>query len=307
MTFTLAEPLRLTAPAKVNLALHVVGRRADGYHRLESLIAFAGDADDVLTVAAAPEGADRLVMAGPFGPGLPTDADNILHRTIAVARQVLADAGLRLPALSVTLDKRLPVAAGIGGGSADAAALLRMIGDAVPAIRDALVAEATTLGADVPMCVAGLAARVSGIGEEIRPLANLPALHMLLVNPGVPVSTPAVFAALEQRDNAPLPAVPAEGFATPAELVAWLHTTRNDLAAPAEGLAPQIVAVRDALAGEGALIARMSGSGATVYGLFEDDARLARARGRIAASHPEWWLSGARHRDEPTDTPREAP
>lgn len=307
MTFTLAEPLRLTAPAKVNLALHVVGRRPDGYHRLESLIAFAGDACDVLDVAATPEGADRLVMAGPFGPGLPTDADNILHRTIAVARQVLADAGLRLPPLSVTLDKRLPVAAGIGGGSADAAALLRMIGDAVPTVRDALVAEATTLGADVPMCIAGRAARVSGIGEEIEPLAHLPALHMLLVNPGVPVSTPAVFAALEQRDNAPLPPVPAEGFATAAELVAWLHITRNDLAAPAEGLAPQIVAVRDALAGEGALIARMSGSGATVYGLFEDEARLARARDRIAASHPEWWLSGAEHRAAPADMPREAP
>jgi len=307
MAFTLAAPLRLTAPAKVNLALHVVGRRPDGYHRLESLIAFAGDACDVLTVAAAPQDADDLVMAGPFGPGLPTGSDNILHRAVAVARQVLADAGRRLPPLSVTLDKRLPVAAGIGGGSADAAALLRMIGDAVPAVRDALLAEATMLGADVPMCVAGRAARISGIGEEIQPLAHLPALHMLLVNPGVPVSTPAVFAALERRDNAPLPAVPAKGFVTAGELVAWLHTTRNDLAAPAEGLAPQIVAVRDALAGEGALIARMSGSGATVYGLFEDDAELARARGRIAASHPEWWLSGARHRAAPADMPPEAP
>ncbi|EAS49238.1 4-diphosphocytidyl-2-C-methyl-D-erythritol kinase [Aurantimonas manganoxydans SI85-9A1] len=307
MTLTLAEPLRLTAPAKVNLALHVVGRRPDGYHRLESLIAFAGDACDVLTVAAAPEGADRLVMAGPFGASLPTDADNILHRTIAVARQVLAHAGLRLPPLTLTLDKRLPVAAGIGGGSADAAALLRMIGDAVPAVRDALLARATTLGADVPMCIAGRAARVSGIGEKIKPLANLPALHMLLVNPGVPVSTPAVFAALEQRDNAPLPPVPAQGFRTAAELVAWLDGTRNDLAAPAERLAPQIVAVRDALAGDGALIARMSGSGATVYGLFEDDARLARARSRIAASHPEWWLSGARHPATPADLTLEAP
>ncbi|WP_148233681.1 4-(cytidine 5'-diphospho)-2-C-methyl-D-erythritol kinase, partial [Aurantimonas manganoxydans] len=194
-----------------------------------------------------------------------------------------------------------------GGGSADAAALLRMIGDAVPAVRDALLARATTLGADVPMCIAGRAARVSGIGEKIKPLANLPALHMLLVNPGVPVSTPAVFAALEQRDNAPLPPVPAQGFRTAAELVAWLDGTRNDLAAPAERLAPQIVAVRDALAGDGALIARMSGSGATVYGLFEDDARLARARSRIAASHPEWWLSGARHPATPADLTLEAP
>ena len=143
------------------------------------------------------------------------------------------------------------------------------------------------------MCVAGRAARVSGIGEEIEPLAHLPALHMLLVNPGVPVSTPAVFAALERRDNAPLAPVPAEGFATAAELIAWLHATRNDLAAPAEGLAPQIVAVRDALAGEGALIARMSGSGATVFGLFGSEGQAHEAANHIRRQYPDYWAAAA--------------
>ena len=131
MAFTLAEPLRLTAPAKVNLALHVVGRRRDGYHRLESLIAFAGDAGDVLTVAAAPQGTDRLVMAGPFGPGLPTDADNILHRTIAVARQVLADAerlGLDLDGVTETL-----VEEGVASFAKSFDDLLKVIGEKQPA------------------------------------------------------------------------------------------------------------------------------------------------------------------------------
>ncbi|MEF2552396.1 4-(cytidine 5'-diphospho)-2-C-methyl-D-erythritol kinase [Aurantimonas sp. A2-1-M11] len=293
MVLQLSTPQHLTAPAKVNLALHVVGRRADGYHLLESLIAFAADACDIVTVTAAPGAADVLTITGRFGRGLSAGDDNILTHTLGLARTVLAESGLTSPALAITLDKRLPVAAGIGGGSADAAALIRLIGDLTPAAKDALVARAASLGADVPMCAEGRPALVTGIGDEVHPLPQMPVLHMLLVNPGVPVSTPAVFASLQGRDNPPLPPLPSGGFAATGDLVSWLDGTRNDLEAPAMVLAPQIAAVRDALAGEGALMARMSGSGATVYGLFDDDASLARARDRIAAAHPEWWLSGA--------------
>lgn len=283
------------APAKVNLALHVVGRRSDNYHLLDSLVCFVPEASDVVAIAPG-SGADGLVVDGPFAASVPCDAGNILLRAAGFARGRLAELGFALPPLAIRLDKRLPVAAGIGGGSADAAAFLRLMTDAVPAARDVLAADCVTLGADVPMCLAGRPALVSGVGEHVAPVTGLPDLPILLVNPGVAVATPDVFGALTNRENPKLPALPTEGFADPAALADWLRTTRNDLEAPALALAPAIDAVAAELRASGALFARVSGSGATVFGLFADRALLHRARIALAAAYPQWWVS------DPADT-----
>lgn len=287
------SPASFVAPAKVNLALHVVGRRPDGYHLLESLIAFAGDAGDRLAINASGTAGDQLAITGPFAADVPAGPDNILLRAASFARNLLAGFELALPPLAIHLDKQLPVAAGIGGGSADAAALLRMIAGLSPDAADSLRRESITLGADVPMCLDGRPALVTGIGETISPLAGLPALPLLLVNPRTPVSTPAIFERLARRDNPPLPPLPANGFPEVAALAQWLSATRNDLEPPATAVVPAIDAVRTRLMTEGARLARMSGSGATVFGLFEDDRRLQGARSRIQAACPHWWVSGA--------------
>lgn len=293
---------RRLAPAKVNLALHVVGRRDDGYHLLESLVVFDEGASDEILVTprddasvganAADAGVDRLGISGRFAPSVPGGAGNILLQATALAREEFATFGLELPPLDVALSKHLPVAAGIGGGSADAAALLALVSADVPeAARAALAAAAIRLGADVPMCLAGQAAFVSGIGEVIRPIAPMPPLAMLLVNPGIAVETAAVFRMLARPDNPPMPALPTHGFRTTADLVAYLSETRNDLALAAGSLAPEIAIARSRLLDAGAFFARMSGSGATVFGLFADTAARDDAAQRIARDEPGWWLS----------------
>ncbi len=291
------------APAKVNLALHVVGRRDDGYHLLESLVVFDGAATDQIAVVTRVDdgpgddeerhgGVDRLVLSGRFAAGVPTGGDNIVLKAAALARAEFRRFGLDLPALDIRLTKNLPVAAGIGGGSADAAAFLELVSAHVPeATRQALAAAAVRLGADVPMCLAGRAAFVSGIGEEIRPIDAMPALPMLLVNPGIAVETPAVFRMLARRDNPPMPPLPASGFRSLDELLGYLAETRNDLALAAGSLAPEIEMARSRLFSAGALFARMSGSGATVFGLFPDAAARDEAARAIAEEQPGWWLS----------------
>ncbi|WP_206455763.1 4-(cytidine 5'-diphospho)-2-C-methyl-D-erythritol kinase [Aurantimonas marina] len=285
-------PIRLLAPAKINLALHVVGRRADGYHCLESLVVFAADIGDRITVALSPEAEDRLEFGGPFTADVPAGADNILLRAAGFARTLLAERGVALPPLAIHLDKQLPVAAGIGGGSADAAALLRMIADRVPDAAKRLARESIALGADVPMCLDGRAALITGIGETVSPLAGLPSLPLLMVNPRAPVSTAAVFARLPRCDNPALPPLPPGGFRDIAALAAWLSQTRNDLEPTAVDMVPTIDDVRQRLIDEGARFARMSGSGATVLGLFEDEDHMRRAGNRIKAANPGWWVSG---------------
>lgn len=286
-------PTRLIAPAKVNLALHVVGQRADGYHLLDSLVVFAPEAVDLIDVAATPTDGDSIAVTGPFSASLTNDGDNILIKALALSRSILSGRGVGLPPIAVTLDKRLPVASGIGGGSADAAALLRWIAGAAPAALVDLMAAAIELGADVPMCCDGRPARVRGIGETVVPLPAMPALPLLLVNPRVPVATPTVFKALTRRDNGRLPDLPATGFADIEALVAWLAQTRNDLEAPAIGLVPEIDAIGEALRSRGALFARMSGSGATVFGLFASAAEAMSARRQLAKDRPDWWISPA--------------
>ena len=254
------------ARAKLNLALHVTGRRDDGYHLLDSLVAFA-DVGDRVTLA---EGPLTLAIDGPFGAGL-SSGDNLCLRA----------AGLAGGEARIALTKNLPVASGIGGGSADAAAVLRgmaRMGHPIPK-------DIWRLGADVPVCLSSNPARMSGIGEEVTPLPALPSMPLVLVNPGVPVATPQVFAALDRRDNAPLPPIPA--FPDAASLVEWLGTTRNDLQAAAISIAPVIADVLQSLTATGAGFARMSGSGATCFGFFDNPASAGKAAD--ALRQHGWW------------------
>lgn len=269
--------IREFAPAKINLALHVIGQRSDGYHLLDSLVVFAGVGDWV-TVTPAKE--LSLMVTGPFATGL-SCTDNLVLRA---ARCLDAGAALEL-------EKHLPVASGIGGGSADAAAALRalcaMAGVAVP---DA--AAVLALGADVPVCLAGIPVRMQGVGDVLTPLPALPDCYVVLINPGVALSTPAVFKALPCKDNPALDEMPVCGSAM--ELAAWLRGQRNDLEAPAMALAPVIGAVKAALeARPGCLLARMSGSGATCFGLFASEHLAKAAAAALRAEAPAWWVVAA--------------
>ena len=264
------------APAKINLALHVTGQRADGYHLLDSLVVFA-DAGDRLNVEAAPR--LSLRVTGPRAEGVPADGANLVLR----AAEWLAPGR----GAAITLDKRLPMAAGIGGGSSDAAAAIRALcelwGQALPTAE-----RLAALGADVPVCLGARSARMAGIGERLAPVPALPPLSLVLVNPGVAVSTPEVFARLERRDGPPLPALPC--WRDAEDLAGWLEGTRNDLEEPACALVPAISEALGALrAMPGCLLARMSGSGATCFGLFAEAGAAARARDRLR-SEREWWV-----------------
>jgi len=287
-----AAALTVAAPAKINLFLHVLGRRADGYHRLDSLIAFAALGD---RVEVAPATGLALAIEGPFAPGLSSGDDNLVLRA---ARALAATAGGRVPGAAIRLTKNLPVASGIGGGSSDAAATLKALdtlwrlglGDA------ALARLGLGLGADVPVCLFGRTARIAGIGESITPGPVLPPFGVVLANPAVPVSTAAVFKALQGRYSAAAPDVPAMESAR--DLAAWLSQRNNDLAGPAVALAPVIGDVLDALgATERCLLARLSGSGATCFALYPDDQAAAAAARRMSTAHPGWWVAATRFTD----------
>ena len=278
------------APAKINLALHVTGRRADGYHCLDSLVVFADIGDTIEAIAAPLSPQPGLDIVGPFAAGLDTGPDNLVLR----AARAYATIGGRIDGLALRLTKRLPVASGIGGGSADAAATLRLLADIapLPAPRpEEMQTIATSLGADVPMCLRSRSLRAAGIGEILTPLDGLPRLPMLLVNPGIAVSTPAVFKKLQRADNPALPAIPT-AFRDVAAVADWLGQTRNDLETPAISALPVIAEVIAAIrATEGCRIARMSGSGATVFGLFADPLQADMAAREIAVRHPGWWVA----------------
>lgn len=285
------------ARAKVNLALAVTGRRADGFHTLDTLVAFPPVAD-MLTVA--PGGAEdvSLVVDGPFADAVPAGPDNLV--LAAAARLADEAGGAPRGRVRIRLTKALPVAAGIGGGSADAAATVRAL-DRLWGLRlgpERLAAIGRPLGADVAMCVHGRPLRATGIGDVIERFVSLPPAGIVLVNPGVPVPTPAVFRALERRDNPPLPPLP-ERFADAAALAGWLSTGRNDLEAAARTVAPVIGDVLAALtADREVLLARLSGSGATVFALAADEAAAGRIAARLAAADRGWWIAAA-----PLDAP----
>ncbi|MHA6345023.1 4-(cytidine 5'-diphospho)-2-C-methyl-D-erythritol kinase [Roseivivax sp. CAU 1761] len=265
------------APAKVNLTLHVTGQRADGYHLLDSLVVFA-DIGDRLRVRPAERLSLRLT--GPMADGVPAGPENLVCRAAELLDPVRGAA--------IELEKHLPAAAGIGGGSSDAAAALRALAElwGMPLPRQAAV-----LGADVPMCLDPRAARISGAGEGVVPVPDLPDLPALLVNPRVAVPTAQAFAGLGRRDNPPMPAT-LPRFTGVREVAAWLGEQRNDLLAPARRIAPQIDAVLEAL--DGALLARMSGSGATCFGLYPTLEAASAAGHALRRAHPEWWVAETR-------------
>ncbi|MFN3823462.1 MAG: 4-(cytidine 5'-diphospho)-2-C-methyl-D-erythritol kinase [Pseudorhodobacter sp.] len=265
------------APAKINLCLHVTGQRADGYHLLDSLVVFCGVGD---RIRATPAETLSLALTGPFAAGLPVGEDNLVLRA---SRTFGA-------AAAFTLEKHLPPASGIGGGSADAAAAIRALqritGHPAP---DA--AAVLALGADVPVCLAGRPARMRGIGDRLDPVPALPPAHLLLVNPRVEVPTPAVFRALSRRDNPPLPERFPDWPDYPA-LASWLAGQRNDLEGPAIATAPVIGAVLDRFrALQIARVARMSGSGATCFALFDLADEAAAAARIIRSEQPDWWVA----------------
>ncbi len=279
------SPILELAPAKINFALHVTGRRENGYHDLDMLVAFADGIGDRLTVDPSPT--DSFAITGPMAVHLAADGDNLVTRARDGFRTLT---GWAEP-VAITLEKQLPVASGIGGGSADAAATLRALCRLSGHDPAALADLALSLGADVPMCLLGQPAHISGIGETIRPVALGHRYGLLLVNPGVAVSTPSVFRALERRDNPRLPDLPT-GLAADAFAAFLATSTRNDLEAPARQLAPVI---GDVLAELGTLagtrLARMSGSGATCFGLFDDAENAEAAAAGIQVRHPDWWVA----------------
>lgn len=277
---TTADAVRVLAPAKINLFLHVGDRRDDGYHALQSLVVFA-EVGDELALFAADE--LSLSISGPFGGSLGAGPDNLVLR----AARLLAK-----PARMV-LNKNLPVASGIGGGSADAAAALRGLDQLHGLGRRDLAALAASLGSDVPVCVASRPAWMAGRGEILDPVAGVPPMPMLLVNPGIAVATADVFRTLTARRGTGLPRV--DSFRNTEELLALLRTTVNDLEAPAVALQPVIAEVLEELAGQpGRLLARMSGSGATCFALFDEAGQAELAARVITARHPAWWVRATR-------------
>lgn len=275
------------APAKVNLFLHVGPVEPDGYHPLASLVAFADVGD---RVAVAPADRLSLTVEGPFATGLEGPGDNLILRALRAFGEA---AGPGEPALAVTLDKQLPIAAGLGGGSSDAGAALKLARDLLaPGLDDAALAGiAATVGADGPMCLHARAAWAEGRGDRLTFELRLPSLPALLVNPGVASPTGAVYAVYDAGPPAAAdrPAPPADW--TPAAVIGWLAQQRNDLQAPAVARTP---AIGEALAAvddlPGARLTRMSGSGATVFALFETPAEADAAARCLAENRPGWWI-----------------
>ncbi|AFL49149.1 4-diphosphocytidyl-2-C-methyl-D-erythritol kinase [Sinorhizobium fredii] len=287
--------LTRVAPAKINLALHVVGQRPDGHHLLESLVTFADDGD---RVAFAPADVDNFTVSGPFSRDLQVSADaksgNLVLRARDLLRRELIDRSDAAGPVHLHLEKNLPIASGIGGGSADAAATLRGLlslwkAELAP---QRLASLALELGADVPMCLDGRPLLAKGIGEELAPLGDLPSFPVVLVNPLIAVSTPVIFRMLAQKRNPPL-TVP-QGIRTAADWLKALAGMRNDLERPARALQPAIEAVSGALHAAEADLVRMSGSGATCFGLFDGDEKAAAAAQRISADHPGWYVLATR-------------
>lgn len=275
------------APAKVNLFLHVGPVDADGYHPLASLVAFADVGDRIgLTAAREPS----LSVGGRFGADLGDDPDNLVLRAL---RRLGEAAGIGEPALAVTLDKQLPVAAGLGGGSADAGAALKLARDVLALdLDDAALAEiAAAVGADGPMCLHARAAWVGGRGERLTFEPALPPLPALLVNPGVPSPTGAVYRAYDAGRPAAADRPPPPPAWTPDAVIDWLAGQRNDLEGPAVALQPAIgAALAEVARLPGVRLTRMSGSGATVFALFDASADARAAAAIMAARRPSWWI-----------------
>lgn len=280
----MSRAIRRPAPAKLNLYLHVLGRRPTGYHELDSLVAFL-DLGDGIEAAAAP--GLRLEIAGPLAGGVPVGEDNLVLRA---ARALAAAYGIEARA-RIRLDKRLPSAAGLGGGSADAAAALLALTELwrLPNDLAGLAEIGLGLGADLPVCLQGRPTRMQGIGERLAPGPVLPPCGVVLLNPGIPLATRDVFAA--RGGGFSVAAELPTGFADPAGLIACLAGCRNDLESAARRLAPAIDTALQRLGDlPGAGLARMAGSGATCFALF-DDAATAAAGAAALEVPPGWWCA----------------
>jgi 4-diphosphocytidyl-2-C-methyl-D-erythritol kinase len=268
--------IRETAYAKINLALHVRRRREDGYHELETLFAFV-DQGDLLSVR--PEGQSQVNTVGEFAAGIVSPLDNLVAKALNT---------LPYPqGLGITLEKNLPVAAGLGGGSADAGAVFRIV-ERLYGLPDDWPERAARLGADVPSCVRSAMAIGLGTGTELTDVENdLAGTPVLLVNPRVPLATGPVFKAWDGQDRGPLPKGSARAITLDG---------RNDLDAPALSLCPEIGDVLAALKATDAWLTRMSGSGATCFALFETEDERDAAQAQIHAIHPRWWMLGGKLR-----------
>jgi 4-diphosphocytidyl-2-C-methyl-D-erythritol kinase len=285
-----SRAVSVIAPAKINLFLHAGDKRPDNYHTLESLVVFAEIGDKL---GFAPSGSLGLKLSGPFGAQTPKTGDNLILKA-ANALQAVAP---HVPGVAIHLEKNLPVAAGIGGGSADAAATLRglnLFWDLkLPEAR--LLEIAAAIGSDVPACLLSRPCWMEGRGEHVKRTPALPQIAAILVNPGVQLSTKDVFGALNIRTGPGRMQPPPASIQTVWDLVGYLADAENDLEAPACRLRPVIDEVLDALAEEpGCVLSQMSGSGATCFGLF-DGAQFAHgAAERIAQDHPHWWVKETR-------------
>nr|WP_298928211.1 4-(cytidine 5'-diphospho)-2-C-methyl-D-erythritol kinase [uncultured Erythrobacter sp.] len=258
-----------TAYAKINLALHVRGRRDDGYHELETLFAFV-DAGDTLSARAADQ--DHVSTVGEFAGGIDDPFDNLVTKALGLLP--------RSGGLDITLEKKLPVAAGLGGGSADAGALFRIV-EQSHGLPDDWPQRAAKLGADVPCCVRSETVVGRGTGTELEPIeSDLGGMAVLLVNPRVPVSTGPVFKAWDGKDRGALPDGNAREIA---------QSGRNDLRDPAIAICPQIADVLAELEHDNPWKFEMSGSGATCFALYEQTTARDEAARRIAGAHPNWW------------------
>ncbi|MCA0012401.1 4-(cytidine 5'-diphospho)-2-C-methyl-D-erythritol kinase [Mesorhizobium sp. B292B1B] len=277
------------APAKINLALHVTGRRDDGYHLIESLAVFTRFGDRI-EIALAER--DDFNVSGRYAPDVPLDGSNLVLRARDALRQAAGPRGT--PPVSIKLEKNLPVASGVGGGSSDAAAVLRGLAASWRLdIADAALARiGLSLGADIPMCLAARPLIASGIGEVLSLVPDFSALGLVLVNPGKAVSTAEVFNALSRRDNEGLPPLPR--VVDFHGLRNWLEITRNDLEPAARAIEPAIGKALSVLNRAGAGFARMSGSGATCFGLFETGNVAKRAAADIRARQPDWFVAATR-------------
>lgn len=285
------------ASAKINLALHVLGRRADGYHQIESLVVFA-DFADVVSAQRSEDGRMRLSVKGPLADKLantPPNENLAIRAASELMRAVEGKRKGKLPPTRLVLTKRIPVAAGLGGGSADAGATLRLLnrewrlnlGD------DALARIALRLGADVPMCLASRPLIARGIGDRLTPVAGMPELPIVMVHAGAEVKTAEVFAKLSHEDRSPLPPMPAQ-FRSLLDVIFWLRQARNDLAEPAMMVSKSAAtAAKTLMRDPDCLFARMSGSGAAAFGIFAQMSAAERAAERIREAKPTWWVTAA--------------
>ena len=282
---------REVAPAKINLWLKVLGRRDDGYHILDSLVAFA-DFGEALSALPAP--AMSLAIEGPEGEVLVRETSATHHENLVLRAARAFQTKFGGGSYAFTLEKHLPIASGIGGGSADAAAALRLMASAhgVDLAAPALTDLALELGADIPMCLMSKAALIGGIGEHIAPVSGITGFSIVAVNPRLEVATPAAFKALAAPPVSGTPPVPQLASHTTDEWLARISEAGNDLEAPVSTkLVPEIAEIRRLLEPQpGCHLARMSGSGATVFGLFEDLEEAEEAAGKVRSNRAEWWV-----------------